>query len=369
MPIASFMGETSDAREEPGAPKAPDAIDPELIKLSRAPSRIGVVTSLGVVILSIVFMLRLNGDRRFGGEDTPRAITSADVVAGKVDDNSYVTLHAEPMMSHALRVGREKGSIGMRVVPARGTGDKLWLVVDGNGWDAPTAGAYTGRLRLISELPFADALHEFAAAHPRPLFATGAATRAGFSTDKVTGVGGEALALADGDRVAADVVDPNAATIVASINSSYPTVQKWVDALASAGIVTGPPQPGAADLVRFDVKAPDAVATTTRALEAAKLYAARVDPVEHHYETTWGTLKGSTAAGFNLGDATVPDAQLDLVGLYVAKAIPSGAYAVIVGEQPDQYWYVLPITLALAVIGLLFAWSFVRVLRRDVLRA
>jgi len=56
-----------------------------------------------------------------------------------------------------------------------------------------------------------------------------------------------------------------------------------------------------------------------------------------------------------------------VIGLYVAKGIPDGAYAVLTGERPDQYWYVLPITVSLVVIGLLFAWAFARAVRRDFL--
>jgi hypothetical protein len=36
-------------------------------------------------------------------------------------------------------------------------------------------------------------------------------------------------------------------------------------------------------------------------------------------------------------------------------------------ERPAEYWYVLPITLALAAIGLVFAWALVRAVKRDIL--
>ena len=35
------------------------------------------------------------------------------------------------------------------------------------------------------------------------------------------------------------------------------------------------------------------------------------------------------------------------------------------GEAPGDYWYVLPVAIGLAIIGLLFAWATVRALRRD----
>ena len=64
-----------------------------------------------------------------------------------------------------------------------------------------------------------------------------------------------------------------------------------------------------------------------------------------------------------------PTPQLDLVGLYVERSIPSDAYALITGERPEDYWYVLPITIALGVIGLVFAWALVRAVKRDLLPA
>ena len=67
--------------------------------------------------------------------------------------------------------------------------------------------------------------------------------------------------------------------------------------------------------------------------------------------------------------STIPDAQLDLVGLYVVRAIPSDAYALILGEHPQDYWYVLPVTILVALIGLLFAWALVRAVKRDLLAA
>jgi len=103
-------------------------------------------------------------------------------------------------------------------------------------------------------------------------------------------------------------------------------------------------------------------------LQAANLWApARLEAMTHHYETTWAKLRGSSPAGFVVDGTTIPDAQIDLVGLYVSREIPSDAYALITDEHPEDYWYVLPITLALAAIGLVFAWALVRAVKRDLL--
>ena len=119
--------------------------------------------------------------------------------------------------------------------------------------------------------------------------------------------------------------------------------------------------------IRFHIAV--SVATTTTKLEGAGLWAARVEPVTRHYQTTWGALRKSPPAGLDVGGAVLPDAQVELVALYVARSIPSGAYALVTGEVPDDYWYVMPITIALAAILLVFAWALVRAIRRDFLPA
>ncbi|HSN30992.1 MAG TPA: hypothetical protein VLT45_32120, partial [Kofleriaceae bacterium] len=186
-----FMADSAKDENE-GAPIPKDAIDPDLVKLTRPRPKIGVITAAGLVFLSVLFLIRLNPDRRFSGRDAaPTRVTAADIASGKVAADSFVSVDAEPLVSHAIRTTAAKGTLGLRVVPARGTGEKLWLVLSGNGWDAPTVGPYTGRLRPLADLPFADAIHEYAAKNPRPVFATPSAVRAGFATGKVTTVGGE----------------------------------------------------------------------------------------------------------------------------------------------------------------------------------
>lgn len=357
--------------EEPGAPIARDAVDPDLIKLKRARPKVGVITALGVVFLCAVFLLRLNGDRKFAGSGDAETVTVEQVLAGDVGTDTFVTLDAEPLMSHAIRTSVQKGGLGLRVAPVRGSDEKLWLVIDGNGWDQPVTTGYVGRLRALAALPFAKAIDEYASAHPRPMFATAAATRAGFAGGKVAMVSGEAVTVADANEVALDVVDPNSAIVVAALNERLPTAEAWTAAMTAAGITAGPaipPPTGVSDQIRYEIKGPGAVATTTTKLETAQLWAARVEPVTHHYKTTWGTMKASSAAGFTVAPGvTIPDADLDLIGVYSSRGVPDGAYALISGEKPADYWHVLPISIALVVIGLLFLWALIRAIKRDFL--
>jgi len=354
---------------DPGAPIARDQIDPDLIKLARARPKIGIITAAGVVFLCIVFLLRLGPDRRFGGSSSePAPVAVADVLGGKVETDKLVVLAGEPLVSQAIRATNAQGSLGLRVVPMRGTADRLWLAVSGDGWEAAATSGYVGRLRKLDDLAFGPVTRSYAAEHPRPVFASAAAVHAAAATGTVTTVAGDQVALADGDAVALDMVEPNQALIVASFNDRLPDTAAWLAALDKAGITATPTGAPDAALGQIRLTASSPVAATTTKLEAAGLLAARIEPVTRHHETTWGALRASAAAPgstLDIGGVTVPDAQIELVGLYVAHRVPADAYVLVTGEQPDDYWYVLPITIALALILLVFAWALVRAIRRD----
>lgn len=375
MQIASVMADEvkpDPAREAPPIGKHNVARDDELVnlKLRRTPLKVRALTAAGVVFLAIFFLIKLNPDRRFAGNsDTPKTVTVADLAQGHVDADAFVSVAAEPMMSHAIRAQTAKNSVGLRVVPVRGSSEKLWIVLPGDGWVDPSKGAYTGRVRPLGDLPFSGVLEDFLAAHPRPLFATAAAVRAGFGSSKLTTVAGDEISVGDNDRVGFDVVEPNAAVIVGTYNERLPNVAAWTQAFIDAGITGFANGRDDRERVFFDVTMPNAVASIATKLEAAGLWAARVDPVTHHHETTWRALKTSGPAGFTIGGLTIPDGQLDLIGLYVVRDIPSGAYAVIVGEKPADYWYVLPVAILVGLIALVFAWALVRAIKRDFLSA
>lgn len=368
------------AAPEPGEPIPRDAIDPDLVKLARTRPKIGPITAAAVVAATIYFIVfRLGPDRGFAGQpETPRAVALADVAAGKVAENSYISLEAEPMMSHAIRVAQSKRELGYRVAPARKSGERVWLVLSGDDWEKPNLKAYTGRLRRVEDLPFGGVLDAHATRFPRPVFATVASVRAGFASGRVTTVAGDPIAVADTDRVAFDVIDPARSTIVASFTGKrdpaaddpghgpLTDANLWIAELAKHGLTaTVSPTPGEVDAVlgqvRLDVAMP--AADVTAKLEAAKLWAALVERVTHHHETTWGALRASPAGGFAVDGQTLPEAGIDLLGLFVQRGVPGDAYALLTGERPQEYWYVTPITIALGLIGLLFAWALVRAVR------
>ncbi|HEY5944871.1 MAG TPA: hypothetical protein VIV40_05240 [Kofleriaceae bacterium] len=371
MPIASVMADDANPElaDPPKIGAKNVAPDEELIKLSRKRPNIRLLTAAGVVFLAVFFLLKLNPDRRFSSnDDTPMTVTVPDLAKGNVDDDKYVSVKAEPLMSHAIRAQTAKNSVGLRVVPIKGSSEKLWIVLPGDGWVDPTKDAYTGRVRKLSDLPFSGVLADFLAAHPRPLFAQPAAVRTGFASSKITTVAGDEITVHDNDKIAFDVTDPNAAIIVAAYNERLPNVAAWTKALTEAGITVAGPGRDDRERVFFDVSLPGAVGTLETKLLAAGLVAARVDPVTHHHETTWRALKASGPAGFTIAGITIPDPQLDLIGMYVVRDLPTDAYAVIVGEHPQDYWYVLPVAILVGLIALVFGWALVRAIKRDLLQ-
>jgi len=371
MPAASVMAEpiqSQRADAEPGAPVAKDAIDPDLIKLKRARPKIGLVTSLGLVFLCVLFLYRLGPDRRFAGSDAvPERVEVADVLGGSVPLDHFVNLvDAEPLYSHAIRTTTSKGSLGVRVVPVRGSGDRLWLAVSGDGWDQPAAGSYRGRLRALSSLPFAASIEKFTAEHPRPVFASLAAMRAGATTGKVQTVTHDTITLADSDKVAFDVVDPDSSIVVGTLGEHYPDAHAWAMALVAAQVPADGKPEVTRDTVRYQVRAGANVVAPL--LEKAQLWGARVETVTTHYDTTWGALRAAPAGSVTAGGKQIADSEIDLVGAYVQRGVPSGALVILGEERPADYWYVLPISIVLALIGLVFAWALVRAVKRDILQ-
>lgn len=252
-----------DANREPGAPIGKDEIDPDLIRLPRGALQIGLIAAAGVLVLCIALLVRLRHDVGYAREDdTPRPVTAADIVAGKVADNSYVTLEAPPDRAGAVRLRLTKGSDGHRVVAVRGTGDRLWLALPGDAMDhaAQRDDRVSGRLRRLADVRYAGPLARALAAYPAPRFITGAELRRARTANatSVTLIDGQPLTLGADADVDLSVVDPNAAIVVAALSEGHPTAAAWAEALVAAGVIAAGQAPisATADLVRWRCAAP-----------------------------------------------------------------------------------------------------------------
>lgn len=358
------------APRDPGAPIGRDEIDPDLIKLRRAGPTIGTITAAAIVILCVTLLVRLRHDFAFSREDAkPRATTAAEITAGKLAPDSFVTLDAPIDRIGAIRVRTSEATSGNRVVAVRATGDKLWLALPGDPWGPFSHDQQvTGRLRRLDDVRFAGPLAAALVKHPAPRFITGTELqRARAANDtSVTLLDGDKLAITATDQVELSVVDPGAAVVVAALSPGRPDVASWTDALAAAGVIAAGAAPTRTteSLVRWEVHRADAVASIQAALDGAQLWGARVEPSMTHVRAPWTELP-VTAAGVGTPDGVIPWSSIDVAGIWARRTIPAGAWVVLADEKPGDYWYLTAIYIGLAVLGLLFTWALARAVRRQ----
>lgn len=362
---------------EAGAPIGKDYIDPALVSLRKPAPRIGAVAAAAVVALCAVLMIRLRHDFAFAREGgSPRTVTVEDVVSGKVATNSFVTFTAPADASAAIRAQVSQANPGQRVRPVAGTSDRLWLAEPGDTWGpAPYDHIVTGRLRAMSDVRFGGPVARALAKGAWPRFVTGAelarARQASASGGPVALVDGGALTVAGDTEVELWLPDPGQAIVVASLGGAHPDVASWTQALATAGVIA----PGAAPVssndtvARWQVQRPDAVASLARQLEAAGLGNAWVEPSSARVRAKWSELT-VTAEGVSApsrAGAPIPWAAIDVAAVWAPRTMPAGARVVITGEEPGDYWYLTPVFIGLALIGLLFTWALVVAVRRQFL--
>ncbi|MBL8621546.1 MAG: hypothetical protein JNK64_09590 [Myxococcales bacterium] len=360
-----------DANREPGAPIGKDEIDPDLIRLPRGALQVGIIAAAGVLILCVALLVRLRHDVGYAREsDTPKPVTAADIVAGKIGDNRYVTLEAPPDRAGAVRLRTTKGSDGHRVVAVRGTGDRLWLALPGDAWDheAQHDDRVSGRLRRLADVRYAGPLARALAAYPSPRFITGAELRRARTSNatEVTLIDGATLTLGADADVDLSVVDPNATIVVAALSEGHPTTAAWGEALAAAGVIAPGQAPIAstADLARWEVRRPDAVAAVQAILDQAQLAGARADAASTNLRARFAAL-AVTDAGVTGPAGVIPWSAIDVAAVWAPRPVPAGAWVVLADERPGDYWYMPPVFVGLVLIGALALWALVRAARRQ----
>ncbi|WP_428267161.1 hypothetical protein [Haliangium sp.] len=359
--------EAGPADADAGRPIGRDEIDPELIALPRPRLRIGPLLALSVVVLSGYLMLRLVPDLRYSRQGPePREVATAALLGGEVAAESYARVTAVPDRAFAIRVATNQAALGLRLVPAQGTGDRLWLLVDGNVWtsDIRYDEVYAGRLRQLADLPFADAVRVHVAGRaPVPRFVTAEQVRAALTAgaDTLEDPAGDTVAVAADTPVSVYRTVAERVHIEVVPTERHPDPAAWTEALAALGLVAADARPRS-DTVGawvYTADAPAGLASVQAALEDAKLFAAQVVPVEAVYEANWGGLAGGGDA-LRVDGQRVPWAEVAWVSVTVPRTLPDHAWVLITAETPADYWYVLPLFALLALAALLFAWAVVR---------
>lgn len=374
--VAMAASRSSAAKSrEPGAPVDKDAVDPELVSLRGPRAQVGAITAFVIVVVCAVFLGRLYGDLRFAFGGEAKTVSVDDIVANRVSSDEPIAVAADVERSAVVRIRNGAGDPGQRLVPVVGSGDRVWVAIPGDAWAKPSDGHYTGRLHDVDAGPLGPALRAYTDA-PQAQFISGTelrrARQASADGGAVSSLGGPQLKVTGDTPVELDVVDPAAALVTVTFTDRQPDLKAWTDALVAAGILPAATEPTSSTatrvtwLVRSDAPG-GAKAATEKKLEAAQLWASRVEPVTTRRKSTWKAL-AITDATLGIGDgAALPWSAVDVAALWVPRPLPADAQVLVVGEAPADYWTVKPLAAALALLALLFTWALWRAVKRDLL--
>lgn len=351
------MGDTADRRET----QKRDEIDPELIALKRTRPGIGPLMALSVLGLCAYLMITLRADLTYAlGGKAPRDAGEAATAlsASALGHNDYVTVRAVPDRT-APGWLRGRQAIGHRVLPALGTGGKLWLHVTDDVTSGPPAydERYTGRIRRLDDLAFAAELRAWVTSlPPQPRIVDRASLGQGATARDVHG---DALAPGPESSIELDVRIPGVAVVTV-----YQTEQLADRAAAEAALAAAA---GAAISLAssteaswtFNVPAPEG-----RAALEAKLAAAKLAPPFVVAEDQLGRTQGQWADLDRLLGAVAAEDVVRLI-VFTRPTLPADTLVLLVDDAPGAYWYVPPLYGLLAVFTALMIWALVRALRPE----
>jgi hypothetical protein len=362
--------------EEPGRPRGRDEVDAELLVLPRPRPRVGPLLALSVVVFCVYFLVRLRSDLVFAhsGPDPAEVTGIAGAMAGELD--SYVELReAVPDRAAILRVFASEARDGHRLAPVLGSGDRLWLLFGGSHWTEPPAydERVRGRLKRLADLPFRDELvAELARTRlPRALDPGDALAALAARRKEVRDLSGDMVAAAADAPVTVVERAVGEARVTAFATDRYPDENAWRAALARAGLVApGARLDSATDASwSFRVAAPNGVEPVAAALVAARLFAARAEPVDRTHHAAWRDL---SASGGDLVVAVsggpperVPAAGITALLIETERRAPTDARVIVMTDRPGDYWHVTVLYVLFALLAAVFAWAFVRGLRRE----
>jgi hypothetical protein len=147
---------------EPGAPIPPDAVDPELMRLSVPLPRRHPVIAIAVLLVGALLIYRLRADLSYALKDgQPRDLGSAATalkngqLAAAIE--TYATLSGPPDHRNGLAFDPKGGRARMQVFRLLGTGSRVLVAMPASP-SPPYADRFTGRLRRFDDVSYAEAL-------------------------------------------------------------------------------------------------------------------------------------------------------------------------------------------------------------------
>jgi hypothetical protein len=158
----------STAALEPGAPVPPDAIDPELLKLSVPLPRRHPLVAVAVLLVGALLLYRMRTDLTYAMQPAaPRELgeAAAALRSGKLAEaaGGYVRVSGLPDRRNALAFDPKGSRLRTQVFRILGTGGAASKVLVATpGVAAQLAdNHFTGRLRRFDEVYFADAVADY----------------------------------------------------------------------------------------------------------------------------------------------------------------------------------------------------------------
>jgi len=149
---------------EPGAPIAPDAVDPELVNLKVPPARRHPVVAAAVLAVSMLLLYKMRADISYALlPEQPVALGGAEAVAaGKLvgQGDKFVQLTGLPDHRNSVAYDPKGGRGRVQVFRLLGSASKL-LVARKVTLSAELSSSFVGRLRPISDVWFAEPLRAY----------------------------------------------------------------------------------------------------------------------------------------------------------------------------------------------------------------
>jgi len=354
------------AKDEP-APGAETDIDPELVSLGRTRKGIGPILGLSVLVLASYLMITLWPDLRYGlryyssSGNTPTDVAlGADPTA--LTPNSYLTIHTQLDFTSTARL-RGKQDTGHRLVAARGSAGRLWIAEEGEPGNVKLTydDAYTGRLRRLDDMPWADDLRTYLAKTfgAQPHFVFPEALKGALPA---VDVAGEPLDATADTRVGVDerVTDRVLITVVAG--DQIKDEKGAAASLIEAGIIPTPAPTADASAKggwTWDVPFPGGVEAARQALSDKGLASRTLaHPRVIRREGRWGELAVS-ADDVTIAGQRVPLSSVERVVVFVTPKVPKSAAVLFVGDTPGKYWWVPPLYVAMALISAAMIWAMI----------
>ncbi len=358
--------------DEPGRPRGRDEVDPELLLLPRPRPRVGPLLALSVLVFCIYFLVRLHGDLVFArsGPDPAKVTSIAGVLAADLD--SYVEVaDAVPDRAAILRVFASEARDGHRLAPVLGSGERVWLLFGGSHWSEPPAydERVRGRVKRLGDLPFHDQLvAELAGIRlPRALDPGAALAALAANRPEVRDLAGDLVAARPDAPVTIVERAVGEARVTGFATDRFPDEKAWRAALERAAIIApASPLESATDASwSFRVPASGGVEPVAAALVAARLFAARAEPVDRTHHAAWRDL------GVDGGDLVVAGnppgrvraASIGAILIETERHAPADARVLVTTDQPGDYWHVTILYVMFALVAVVFAWALVRGLR------